>query len=237
MATEFQKRANRENSLKSTGPTSDAGKAVVRLNAVRHGLLSSAPIMAGEDENEYNELGAQLQSELKPVGLLETQIVNRMAGFLWRLRRAQHIEAGLLTSSAAEVFAEAAEARAKSYTRTEGGLNALLESLGDGGGEVIIENEAAHADAKDAAQNARDVAFSAPVLLGAAFGRDAGGADALGKLTRYETGIERALYRATEELEKLQSARRQRAATLAIQAKDPAFMAKVREEAKRRGLI
>jgi hypothetical protein len=210
MATELQNRANRANSLKSTGPQSDAGKAVVRLNAVRHGLLSSAPIMAGEDESEFNELGAQLQSELKPVGLLETQTVNRMAGFLWRLRRAQHIEAGLLTSSAAEVFAEAAEQRAKSHTRTEGGLDALLESLGDGGGETTIVDEAGHADAMEAAQNARDVSFSAPVLLGAAFGRDAGGADALGKLTRYETGIERALYRATEELEKLQSARRER---------------------------
>lgn len=208
MATELQKRANRANSLKSTGPQTDAGKAVVRLNAVRHGLLSSAPIMAGEDEGEYNELGAQLQSELKPVGLLETQIVSRMAGFLWRLRRAQHIEAGLLTASAAEVFAEAAQARAKSYTRNEGGLEALIESMDES--RVIIEDEAAHADAMDAAQNARDVSFSAPVLLGAAFGRDAGGADALGKLTRYETGIERAFYRATEELERLQAARRER---------------------------
>ncbi len=209
MATEFQISANRVNSLKSTGPTSDAGKVAVRLNAVRHGLLSSAPVMAGEDENEYNQLGAQLQGELKPVGLLETQIVARMAGFLWRLRRAQHIEAGLLTSNAAEVFAEAAEARAASYTRREGGLAAVIESMDEG--EVIIENEAALADAMGAAQNARDVGFCAPVLLGAAFGRDAGGADALGKLTRYETGIERALYRATEELEKLQSARRERA--------------------------
>jgi hypothetical protein len=206
MATELQIRANRANALKSTGAKSEAGKTAVRLNAVRHGLLSRAAVMAGEDEGEYNELGAQLQNELKPVGLLENHIVARMAGFLWRLRRAQHIEAGLLTSNAAEAFAEAAEARAASYTRTDGGFGALIESMNEG--QVIIEDEAAHADAMDAAQNARDVGFSAPVLLGAAFGRDAGGADALGKLTRYETGIERALYRATEELEKLQSARR-----------------------------
>lgn len=144
--------------FKSTGPTSDAGKAVVRLNAVRHGLLSRAPIMAGEDESEYNELGVQLQTELKPVGLLETQIVARMAGFLWRLRRAQHIEAGLLTSSAAQVFAEAAEQRAESYTRTEGDFESLLESIN--GGQVIIENEAGHAEAMEAAQSARDVGFS-----------------------------------------------------------------------------
>ncbi len=216
MATELQKRANRANSLKSTGPQTDAGKVAVRLNAVRHGLLSSAPIMAGEDESEFNELGAQLQSELKPVGLLETQTVNRMAGFLWRLRRAQHIEAGLLTSSAAQVFAEAAEARAKSYTRNDGDFENLLKSINEG--QVIIENEAGHADALDAAQNARDVAFSSPVLLGAAFGRDAGGADALGKLTRYETGIERALYRATEELEKLQTKRREKEIQAAMAA-------------------
>ncbi len=66
MATEIQKRANRANSLKSTGPTSDAGKADVRLNAVRHGLLSSAPIMAGRDEKQINELGRPTPSGPKP---------------------------------------------------------------------------------------------------------------------------------------------------------------------------
>jgi len=48
--------------------------------------------------------------------------------------------------------------------------------------------------------------------------------------------LERGLYRAGAELEKLQSARRERE-TLAVKAQNPAFIAQAREEAERRGLI
>ncbi len=178
---------------------------MVRLNAVRHGLLSRAPVMAGEDAEEYAALCHQLQAELAPVGILESQLCERMAGALWRLRRLGHIEAGLLTGNAAQAFAEAAETQARTHTRTEGGITALYESLSDE--RVIIEDEAAHSDAKDAAKDARAVLWTAPALLGAAYRSDAAGADALGKLSRYETSLERSLYRAGEELRRLQEVR------------------------------
>lgn len=208
MATELQNRANRANSRKSTGPTSSEGKAAVRLNAVRHGLLSSAPNMAGEDEGEYNALRQQLQSELAPVGLLETQLCDRMAGMIWRLRRLSHIEAGLLTGNAAGAFADAAEAIAQTHTRREeGGAAALAAMTEEWEGRTVIEDEEAHADASDAAKDARGVLWSVPALLGAAYRSDAVGADALTKLSRYETTLERSLYRAGEELRRLQEAR------------------------------
>lgn len=202
MATELQKRANRSNALKSTGPTSEAGKAAVRLNATRHGLLSSAPIMAGEDESEYAALCEQLKTELSPVGILETQLASRIAGALWRLQRLSHIEAGILTASAAQTFADAAEAVAKSHTRTVGGLDVLIASMSED--ETVIENEEAHADAKDAAAAACAVAWSAPAMMGAAYKNEAGTLDTL---ARYETTLDRQLTRATEQLEKLQAAR------------------------------
>ena len=208
MATELQKRANRANSLKSTGPTSSQGKAAARLNATRHGLLSSAPVMAGEDEGEYLAFCAQLGSELAPVGLLETQLCDRMAGALWRLRRLGHIEAGILTAGAARAFANAAQEVAASHTRTEGGWKVELAAMDEG--ETIIENEEAHADAQGAAKDARAVLWTAPALLGVAYENDAGGADALTKLSRYETTLERSLFKTGEELRRLQEARRER---------------------------
>lgn len=156
MATELQKRANRSNALKSTGPTSDAGKVAVRLNATRHGLLSNAPIMAGEDEGEFNALRAQLQSEVAPVGILETQLCERMASTIWRLRRLSHIEAGLLTGNAAQAFADAADAIAQTHTRHEEGQSAALEAMSEEWeGRTVIENEEAHDDASEAANDAR----------------------------------------------------------------------------------
>ena len=211
MATELQKRANRSNALKSTGPTSDAGKVAVRLNATRHGLLSSAPIMAGESEEEFNALRAQLQSEVEPVGILETQLCERMAGTIWRLRRLSHIEAGILTGNAAGAFAEAADAIARTHTRREEGQSAALAQMNEEWeGRTVIENEEGHSDATDAAKDARAVLWSVPALLGAAYRSDASGADALTKLSRYETTLERSLYRAGDELRRLQDARRER---------------------------
>jgi hypothetical protein len=229
MATEIQKRANRANSLKSTGPQTDAGKAVVRLNATRHGLLSSAPVMAGEDADEYAQFCAQMQSDLAPVGIFESQLCDRMTGTLWRLRRLSHIEAGILTGNAAQTFAVAAESVAASHTRTEGGLDALLASMSDTG-TLVIEDEAAHADATQAAQDARGVSWSVPALLGAAYRVDATGADALTKLSRYETTLERSLFKTGEELRRIQEARHER------ETEQASLLADVRREIERRGL-
>jgi hypothetical protein len=48
--------ANRANSLKSTGPTSRAGKNRVRWNSYKHGLLAKALFLRpidGEDAGEF----------------------------------------------------------------------------------------------------------------------------------------------------------------------------------------
>ena len=50
--------------------------------------------------------------------------------------------------------------------------------------------------------------------MGLAFIRDANGANAFSKLSRYETTIERGLYKALHELQRLQAARRAEANVL-----------------------
>ena len=82
-----RKRSNQQNALKSTGPRTPAGKAASSANAVRHGILSRHLILPGESREEFDELLSLLLAEQKPVGTLESAIVERMAIALWRQRR------------------------------------------------------------------------------------------------------------------------------------------------------
>src|SRR4028119_1382113 len=63
MTSEGKAEANRRNALKSTGPKTPEGKSAVRLNAVRHGLLSKEVRLPGEDEEALRELGERLGAE------------------------------------------------------------------------------------------------------------------------------------------------------------------------------
>jgi len=95
MATEAQIEANRANAQKSTGPRTPEGKAQVARNAIRHGLLAREAVVVGEDLDEFDLFRDQLRAELAPVGLVESLLVERIAGLSWRLRRAErfHTEA------------------------------------------------------------------------------------------------------------------------------------------------
>ena len=85
MTSEKKAEANRRNALKSTGPKTPEGKAAVRLNALRHGLLSQEILLPGEDEEALRELGEHLRAELQPVGELENLLVDRIITAYWRL--------------------------------------------------------------------------------------------------------------------------------------------------------
>jgi hypothetical protein len=97
MTSEKQARANRRNALKSTGPKTPEGKAAIRYNATKHGLLSREVLLPGEDENALRELGELLRGELQPVGELENLLVDRIVAAHWRLRRLGRVEAGIFS--------------------------------------------------------------------------------------------------------------------------------------------
>jgi hypothetical protein len=92
--------ANRKNGAKSKGPKTVEGKAVVRMNAMKHGLLAKEAIIrhgdAKEDEGEFEALLQDLCDELSPVGTVEEMQVERVAACYWRLRRAARFEVGVL---------------------------------------------------------------------------------------------------------------------------------------------
>jgi hypothetical protein len=161
MTSDKQAKANRQNARKSTGPKTPEGKAVARLNAVKHGLLSQDVLLPGEDEAALKELGERMRAELQPVGELESLLVERIIAAQWRLRRLGRVETGIF----AQHFSGA-------WVRAAG-------------------------------SSATDTA-----ALGLSFIRDANGANAFSKLSRYEATIERSLYKAQHELQRLQAARR-----------------------------
>ena len=88
--------ANRRNALKSTGPTTDAGKQRSRHNAVRHGLTAETVITTLEDEEDYKAFELSVTSGFDAPTAVERELVLRLASLLWRLRRATAIDTGLL---------------------------------------------------------------------------------------------------------------------------------------------
>ncbi|MBI3650957.1 MAG: hypothetical protein HY231_07885 [Acidobacteria bacterium] len=93
MASQKQIEANRKNALKSTGATTPEGKAIVRFNAVTHGLTSEAAVIPFVENPEDWEAHRQgIIGSLSPVGHLETILTERIAMLIWRLGRANRYE-------------------------------------------------------------------------------------------------------------------------------------------------
>ena len=96
MASTKQLEANRANAKKSTGPRSEGGKARSRLNSRKHGLTATTLIIVGEHSDDFDQLRAELMDEHDPQSALEAELVERLAGILWRLRRVPFFEAAII---------------------------------------------------------------------------------------------------------------------------------------------
>ena len=188
MTSEKKAQANRRNALKSTGPKTPEGKAAVRLNALKHGLLSQEILLRGEDEEALRELGERLRNELQPAGELENLLLDRIIAAYWRLLRVGRIEAGIFAWERSEELAERAEREAHRYESDEAeDLGRVLN--------ITITDEKGHKEALARARRMRSEQEDETATLGRTFARDADRANAFTKLSRYETAIERQLYR------------------------------------------
>ena len=104
MTSDKQLHANRANATKSPGPRSPAGRARSRLNSRKHGLTAKMLIIVGEDADDFDELRAELMDEYDPQSALECELVERLAGILWRLRRVPFFEAAIFDARHGEVW-------------------------------------------------------------------------------------------------------------------------------------
>jgi hypothetical protein len=110
MASHRQLETNRANAKRSTGPKSADGKARSSKNALAHGLTARDIVIGDEDPEEFERLRMGLQADFKPASMIERELVERLAGLLWRLRRIPVLEGALLdarqeeTASGAQDF-------------------------------------------------------------------------------------------------------------------------------------
>jgi hypothetical protein len=199
VTSEKKTEANRQNALKSTGPKTPEGKSAASRNALRHGLLSKEVLLPGEDSEVLRELDEGLRDELQPAGELENLLVDRIIAAIWRLRRLGRVEAGIFVWGHREELAERAEQEARSYEERK--ADAFF------GPEIEITDEEKHAEAMARARRIRTEQEDETITLGRTFARDADRANAFSKFSRYETAIERQLFRALHELQRLQLAR------------------------------
>ena len=94
------------------GPKTKAGKELVRLNAVTHGVLSSTPVIPGlEREEDWQAHRFGLLASLAPEGYLESTLAERVALLLWRIQRVARYEREIIAVSQEKVEDDLAERR------------------------------------------------------------------------------------------------------------------------------
>jgi hypothetical protein len=96
MASEKQLVANRANAKRSTGPKTETGKAQSRMNAHKHGLTAETIVISDEDPKAFDMLRAELEEEYNPRPGIESELVERLAVLMWRMRRIPIFEAALI---------------------------------------------------------------------------------------------------------------------------------------------
>ena len=94
--------AARRNSLRSTGPRSEAGKERMKMNALQHGCDAApeneAAVMRalGEDPERYAALQRELATTYGPGDALLNQQVADLGKLYWRRNRIERMETGLM---------------------------------------------------------------------------------------------------------------------------------------------
>lgn len=80
------------------GPKTDEGKEISKMNALKHGLLSKAVLITGEDSEQLLAITKRIRFEMKPETEIERILVDRIVSNVWRLKRALAMENGEVLS-------------------------------------------------------------------------------------------------------------------------------------------
>jgi hypothetical protein len=158
MISEKQLEANQENA-KLGGVKTEEGKAVSKLNAIKHGLLTREALLDGENEQELKELTDNIYEQFTPKGELEKIFCDRIASSVWRLSRAIKVEKNIM----------------EFHSKDDFGKICLSQAEGQGRRMAIMD-----------------------MIIN----------DDIEKIIRYESSIERGIYKALHELQRIQATRK-----------------------------
>ncbi len=128
------------------GPKTESGKAVARLNATRHGVRATLPVVPGiERAGDWNAHRAATLASLSPEGHLEHLLAERVALQFWRLHRVARYEAGIIVNAQEAVQDDVAEARrnARIYSSSYGD-EITIDHPQEGATEVRSQAELVH---------------------------------------------------------------------------------------------
>jgi hypothetical protein len=130
MSTESQIQANHENAKLSSGPKSEAGKAISALDNTRHGLTGAFRVLPTESQSDFDELLAVLCQEHKPETFTETTLVEAMAQHHWLRRRALNLESSCYDPTTGAITGEKQLALYLRYQTThERGFHKAMNDL------------------------------------------------------------------------------------------------------------
>ncbi len=175
--------ARRANAMKSTGPRTPEGKAVARLNALKHGFFACDVVNPVLDDpvrtEEFNSLLDALLEEFQPQSARERILIDEVAACCWRIRR-------LLRYECRESWID--EDASRRHADTETPSESLLATMG-------YDNYGVR---RRTAQKLRRAGLDAFILPSDSD---------VDKIVRFEGAVKRNLYRALDSLERMRSAR------------------------------
>jgi hypothetical protein len=76
----------------STGPRTEAGKAISSMNAVKTALTGRTVLLPSDDVTAYQTHLVVYENEFQPIGLRERELVQSIADTQWRLQRIPGLE-------------------------------------------------------------------------------------------------------------------------------------------------
>ena len=97
MTSEKQLEANRRNSQLSTGPRTEAGKSITRMNALQSGLHAESHVIRSEDPEALAQLTAEYYAEFHPITARQRDLLDTVVHNQWLIRRLRLTESDLYT--------------------------------------------------------------------------------------------------------------------------------------------